>query len=203
MSDGLGISQSIVSGQTRVTAAGGAAVVVSGEVSLRGQSNFAITQVSGNIPVTGGGTPLPTLASVSGDVRITAAGAPITISANAPGGVQGAIRGDAIYNALVSNPVKYGKVAAVAGAVCADIVAGVASRRIRVLGAAFFSTGTATAIFLTTGASAALTPKIPMANGFVLPTNEFGWFETAVGSALTLQVEAGTVGGVVCYQEVF
>lgn len=135
-----------------------------------------------------------------GSFAVSAQGAALTVSG--AGGRQGALRGDAIYNAQVSNPVKFGKLAAVAGAVCADIVAGVASRRIRVLGGYFNSTGTATAIFLTTGASAALTPKIVVYGGFVLPANPYGYWETAVGSALSLQIEAGTIGGVITYQEV-
>ena len=143
------------------------------------------------------------LAGTSAQVHVTAGDLPVPVSQAAPLGWEIANRGDAIFNALVSNPVKFGKLAQVAGAVCADIVAAVASRRIRVLGGYFNSTGTATAIFMTTGASAALTPKIVINTGFVLPINPYGYFETAVGSALTLQVEGGSVGGIITYQEVF
>ena len=81
--------------------------------------------------------------------------------------------------------------------------AGVVGRRIRVLGGYFNSTATATAIFLTTGVSAALTPKIVIYGGFVLPSDPLGYFQTAVGSALSLQIEGGSVGGFITYAESF
>ena len=169
-----------------------------------------VASISGDVRVTAAGGLLNVnVANISGNVKITAAnGTPLPVNqlgvnvANSAQESYGALRGDAIYNAQVSNPVKFGKIAQVAGAVCADIVAAVASRRIRVLGGYFNSTGTATAIFMTTGASAALTPKIVVYGGFVLPANPYGYFQTAVGSALTLQIEAGSVGGFITYQEV-
>lgn len=152
--------------------------------------NVFLAGTSAQVHVTGGDLSLP----------VNQTGVNVVNSAAAAYDV---VRGDAIYNAAVSNPVKFGKLAQVAGAVCADIVAGVASRRIRVLGAYFNSTGTATAIFMTTGASAALSPKMVINTGFVLPVNPYGWLETAVGSALSLQVEGGSVGCIITYCEVF
>ena len=169
-----------VSGDVRVTVANAAL-------------NVNVVNVSGQVAVTAGALPIP----------VTIAAQPIAVSQAAPLAWEIAQRGDAVFNALVSNPVKFGKLAQVAGAVCADIVAGVAARKIRVLGGYFNSTGTATAIFMTTGASAALTPKIVMYGGFVLPITPYGYFETAVGSALSLQIEGGSIGGIITYAEVF
>ena len=180
-------------------------VNVSGQVAVTagGSPLPVLASISGQVGVTAGNSPLPVLASISGDVRVTAGNTPITVSANNPLGLLEAQRGDAIFNALVSNPVKFARFPQTAGAVCADIVAAVASRKIRVIGGAFFATSTCTMVFMTTGASAALTPQIVVANGYVLPPNPYGWFETATGSALDIQIENGRVGGFITYQEVF
>ena len=180
------------------------------DVSAQGAA-LQVTAQGGSFAVSAqGGSLSVNVANISGNVKVTAAnGVPLPVNqlgvnvVNSAAAAYDVVRGDAVYNAAVSNPVKFGKLAQVAGAVCADIVAAVASRRIRVLGGYFNSTGTATAIFMTTGASAALTPKIVINTGFVLPINPYGYFETAVGSALTLQVEGGSVGGIITYQEVF
>lgn len=197
-----------VSGTVPVSAAGG-----SFAVSAQGGS-FAVNlvNVSGQVKVTAGDASLNiNVANVSGQVKVTAgdvpvvvtvASQPVAVSQNAPLAWEVGARGDAVFNATVSNPVKFARFQA-AGAVCADVVAGVAGRKIRVLGGFMVSTGTATAIWMTTGASAALTGKIPIANGLVWTPNEFGYFETAAGSALSLQIEGGTIGGGITYAEVF
>ena len=86
------------------------------------------------------------------------------------------------------------------------LVAAVTGKKIRVL--AFFGimTGTAVTIRFESGASGtALTGQMTpsQGGGFVLPFNPVGWFETAAGTLLNLELGgAQSVDGCVVYIEV-
>jgi hypothetical protein len=99
--------------------------------------------------------------------------------------------------------VKYGSILQ---ANTGDVIAGVAGYRIRVL-AMFLSVSGAMSLQFFSGSSGTspasdLTGHVPLAtNGsMVLPFNEMGWFQTALGDALHLaQSTPGSLGGSITY----
>jgi len=102
-----------------------------------------------------------------------------------------------------ARPVKR---AAFGGATSGDntLVAAVAGRRIRVVSFFGLATG-AVAVYFTSGAGGAViwgdaTNKIALAanGGFVLPRNTDGWFQTAPGAALVVNLSGAVAfsGGV-------
>lgn len=100
------------------------------------------------------------------------------------------------------------KFAAVDAATSGDntLVAAVAGKKIRVLAAVLVMTGTAVTIRFESGAGgAALTGQMTPSQGNVitLPFNPAGWFETAAGSLLNLELGgAQSVDGCLVYCEV-
>lgn len=85
------------------------------------------------------------------------------------------------------------------------IVAAVSGKKIRVLALSLVAAGAVTARFESGAGGTALTGQMSMAaNGvLVLPLNEAGWFETAAGSLLNLELGgAVSVDGCLVYQEV-
>jgi hypothetical protein len=85
------------------------------------------------------------------------------------------------------------------------LVAGVTSRKIRVLSAFLMSSGTVTARFESGASGTALTGQVQLIaqTGFVLPFNPAGWFETAAGVLLNLELSgAVSVDGSLTYIEV-
>jgi hypothetical protein len=120
----------------------------------------------------------------------------------------------AIYSGATALTPKFSKIS---GATAGDnqLVAAVASKRIRVHSIAIFGAAAAVSIHFTSGAGgtaifADATNKIPIdksgaagAGGFVLGFNLTGWFETAAGDALVLNLSAaqGVCGGLT-YTEV-
>lgn len=86
-----------------------------------------------------------------------------------------------------------------------ELVALVASKKIRVLSAFLISAGTVTAKFQTSTAGAYKSGPLPLIanSGFTLPWNPGGWFETVAGDSLNLELSlAIAVGGFLSYVEV-
>lgn len=86
-----------------------------------------------------------------------------------------------------------------------EIVALVASRKIRVLSMFMISAGTVAARFESDAAGTALTGQMNLIanSGFVLPFNPAGWFETVAGESLNLELsDAISVDGSLTYIEV-
>lgn len=99
------------------------------------------------------------------------------------------------------------KFAAIAASSSGDntIVAAVTSKKIRVLAASFISNGTVNAKFKSGTAGADLTGLyyLIVNTGAVLPFNPAGWFESASGVLLNLNLSAAiAVGGSLTYIEV-
>lgn len=100
------------------------------------------------------------------------------------------------------------KYAAIDAATSGDntLVAAVTGKKLRVLAAFFTMTGTAVTIRFESGAGGtALTGQMTPAQGqtIVLPYNPHGWFETAAGSLLNLELGgAQSVDGALTYIEV-
>ncbi len=86
------------------------------------------------------------------------------------------------------------------------LVAAVAGKKIRVLAAGLAANTSDQTIRFQSGAGGtALTGIMPIAaNGnLVLPLNGFGWFETAAGALLNLELGgASLVGGPLVYEEI-
>lgn len=85
------------------------------------------------------------------------------------------------------------------------LVAGVTGRKIRVLSAILVAAGTVSPKFQSGAGGTDLTGAMPMvANGVItLPFNPEGWFETAPGALLNLNLNVAiSVTGVVTYVEV-
>lgn len=84
-----------------------------------------------------------------------------------------------------------------------ELVAAVAGKKIRVLAMFAVMTGTAVTIRFESGAGGtALTGQMQpsQGGGFVLPFNPIGWFETAAGQALNMELGgAQSVDGVFNY----
>lgn len=86
------------------------------------------------------------------------------------------------------------------------LVAAVTGKKIRVLAGFFTMTGTAVTIRFESGASGtALTGQMTPSQGetIVLPFNPLGWFETAAGTLLNLELGgAQSVDGALTYAEI-
>ena len=86
------------------------------------------------------------------------------------------------------------------------LVAAVTGKKIRVLSAVLVASGGAITVRFESGAAGtALTGLMDLtADGqLVVPLNGFGWFETAAGALLNLELSAATlVAGALVYEEV-
>lgn len=110
-----------------------------------------------------------------------------------------------LYDGTTPLAVKYASVdAATSGN--NTLVSAVTGKKIRVVAAFLTMTGTAVTIRFESGADGtALTGQMTPTQGatFVLPFNPVGWFETAAGSLLNLELGgAQSVDGCVVYVEV-
>lgn len=97
------------------------------------------------------------------------------------------------------------KFASIAAANSGDnlIIAGVAKRKLRVLSAYFVCANTVSAKFRSNTTDINGLQSFAQNSGIVLPFNHVGWFETAEGEALNLNLSgAVTVGGAITYVEV-
>lgn len=116
-----------------------------------------------------------------------------------------AFQSSVIYHGQTPCVVKF---AAIDGALNGDntLVAAVTGKKIRVLGCFAIMTGTAVTIRFESGAGGtALTGQMTptQGGGFVLPFSPVGWFETAAGSLLNLELGgAQSVDGSLVYIEV-
>ncbi len=74
------------------------------------------------------------------------------------------------------------------------LVAAVTGKKIRVLSLILVSAGTMTVRFESGASGTALTGQMSLVDtaGFVLPYNPRGWFETAAGSLLNLELSGAT-----------
>lgn len=109
-----------------------------------------------------------------------------------------------VYNGTTALTPKF---AVINVSATAEVVAAVASKKIRVLSLALMSAGTATVRLTadTTGTPVALSGLFPLiANvGFVLPFNPIGWCESTTGKNFGLTLSAGVdVDGLLTYVEV-
>lgn len=85
------------------------------------------------------------------------------------------------------------------------LVAGVSSKKIRVLSVALVSAGTVTARFESGASGTALTGQMSLvaSSGFALPWNPTGWFQTAAAALLNLELSGNvSVDGCLSYVEV-
>ena len=85
------------------------------------------------------------------------------------------------------------------------IVAAVTGQKIRVLAMFLISGGTVTVRFESGASGTALTGQMSLIAqaGWTLPYNPVGWFETAAGALLNLELSAGvSVDGCLVYQVV-
>lgn len=85
------------------------------------------------------------------------------------------------------------------------IVAAVTEKKIRVVNLFVVAAGAVTVRFESGAGGTALTGQMSLAanGGFVLPDSEVGWFETAAGSLLNLELSAAvSVDGCLTYVEV-
>lgn len=83
-----------------------------------------------------------------------------------------------------------------------EIVAAVAGKKIRVLSCLLIATGTVIVRFESGAGGAALTGQMPLVanSGFSLTYNSAGWWETAAGESLNLELSAAiSVDGVLNY----
>lgn len=76
-----------------------------------------------------------------------------------------------------------------------EIIAAVAGARFRVLSVVMVSTLANNVKFLSGSTDISATFPLAANGGVVLPFNEHGWFETAVGEALNLNMTAATATG--------
>lgn len=109
-----------------------------------------------------------------------------------------------VYNGTTALTPKFAKIAASASG-DNTLVAAVTSKKIRVLAYNFISNGTVNAKFQSGAAGTDLTGlKYCVANmGLVAPYNPLGWFESAAGVLLNLNLSAAiAVGGELVYVEV-
>jgi hypothetical protein len=85
------------------------------------------------------------------------------------------------------------------------LVAAVTGKKIRVVQAVLLAAGAVTVRFESGAGGTALTGAMSNADttGIVLPLSPAGWFETAAGALLNLELSAGvSVAGVLAYVEV-
>ena len=77
-----------------------------------------------------------------------------------------------------------------------QVVAAQAGFKIRVLGFIVSCLGATAVKFQSAASDISLTMSIAATGGFVAPMNDVGWFETAVGEALNLNMTVATTVGV-------
>lgn len=113
-----------------------------------------------------------------------------------------------VYDGTTALTPKFAKISAAASG-DNTLVAGVASKKIRVLSICLINSGTAVSCYFTSATAgtaifADVTNKIPLdktgaagAGGFILGSNPQGWMETSAGQALVLNLSAaqGVCGG--------
>lgn len=119
-------------------------------------------------------------------------------------GYSGYIKVAGTDSAVVNREVKYAKIDA-ASAGDNTLVAAVASKQIRVLSLFYMASGVTTVRFESGASGTALTGQLEhiAQTGMVLPFNEDGWFETAAGQLLNMELSgAVSVDGALSYVEV-
>ena len=117
------------------------------------------------------------------------------------------LRSDAVYDAVAggSTPIKF---AIIDNATNGDntLVSAVVGKKIRVLSVALIAANAVTVRFESGAGGTALTGQMVLTNpsdGFVLPFNPCGWFETAAATLLNLELSgAVSVDGCLTYVEV-
>lgn len=76
------------------------------------------------------------------------------------------------------------------------LIAAVPGRRIRVISASVVAAGAVAVKFLTGSTDLSSLKSLAANGGFVLPFNEHGWYETAVGEALNLNLSGAVAVGI-------
>ena len=83
------------------------------------------------------------------------------------------------------------------------LVAAVTGKRIQVISGFAIASGTVIVQFLSAATPLSGTMDLASSGGFVLPYNPDGWFETAVGEALNINLSgAVNLGGALKYREI-
>lgn len=77
-----------------------------------------------------------------------------------------------------------------------QVVAAVTGARIRVLSLAAITTAANSVKFMSASTDISATFPLAANGGLVLPFNEHGWFETAVGEAFNVNLSAATATGI-------
>ncbi len=184
---------------------GGGSLTVDGAVTVSG--TVAVTDGSGTLTVDDGGTTLSVddgggALTVDGTVAVSAV-TDTPAAARDTDSMAVAIQSDAI---MVDLSPKTPKFAAIAASSSGDneIVALVSAKKIRVLSGWWMAAGTVNAKWQSSTAGDKTGLSYLLANvGVVLPFNPAGWFETASGEALQLNLSAAiAVGGCITYIEV-
>jgi len=107
--------------------------------------------------------------------------------------IAASVQTDAIMNGLVGLTPKFFSATVTAGSTDSSLVAAVTSKQIRVIALAVQCGGSATDILFESGTSTRIHRVPAGANGGqILPANAWGWFQTAVTSALTVTTGAGS-----------
>ncbi len=100
---------------------------------------------------------------------------------------------DAIMSGLSALTPKFVSVSVTASSTDSSLVAAVSTKQIRVIALAVQCAATATTITFESGTATRI-HKIPAGanGGQILPTNVYGWFQTAVSAALTVTTGTGS-----------
>lgn len=193
-------------------------------ISVQGIASMTALKVDGSAaaqPVTDNGTTLSvddggaaltvdgtvdvgTVTTVTTVAAVTAISNALPAGTNLLGRVAASDESSTIYNGTTALTPKF---AAIDAASSGDntILAAVTSKKIRVVSLFVVSAGTTTVRFESGASGTALTGQMNLiANtGFVLPYNPAGWFETASGTLLNMELSAAvSVDGSFSYVEV-
>lgn len=185
----------------------GGSLTVDGTVAATQSGTWNVGTVTA---VTGITNALPAGTNNIGDVDVLTQPA----RARATDTISAAIATDALMSGTTALTPKFAKISAAASG-DNTLVAAVTSKKIRVLSLFLVNSGTAVSVYFTSGAggtaiSGDSTNKIPLDKtgaagpaGFSLGHNPQGWFETASGAALMLNLSAAQgVAGHLTYLEV-
>ena len=127
----------------------------------------------------------------------TSAANPLPVTAPAASrtthSIAAAAQSDALMSSLTALTPKYFSATVAASQTDSSLIALVASRKLRIIALAVQCGGTATDITFESGTTTRI-HKVPAGanGGQVLPPNQWGWFETASGSALTVTTGTGS-----------
>lgn len=199
------------SSMTPVTVTGG--LVIASITAVTPITATAGIGIAGNVPVTFvdgsvtvdaiSATVNVELATISSGLKLSTLGAvSATVTVHVANSIQSLLTGIEASAGTVSTPL-YRSIVQGTASGSALMVTGVAAKRLRVLSMQVVA-GTAQTFHFNDGtAGTALTGPIKLAanGGFILPTNEHGWFETSASKGIHISCSAtlATLGGCITY----